>query len=531
MLIIRCDRAYFLLFNLFVENQAIDTANQLQKSKKEILSRWEYLVRGEFSEAQKESKPHLIDSLPEFLDQLSLALKKAQENGSVVAKVEAISQEHAVDRAATTQFTIEHIIREYDILRKVIFDILEQKKPLDVLSRDTILDVLQAGQSKAACEFSEIIFEQERQVRKQLEEKEQVFKTIFELAAAGKAIVDVSTGKFLQVNKRFCEMLGYTADELLKMTAREVSHPDDNNLTINRLPEDLSQIPEGTVWNIEKRYIQKDGTPIWVMISGALYPLIPGQPPRVIATIFDITEKKQIENLKDQFINTLTHDLRTPLSVIDMSAQLLQSKAVDATIVLKLADRIVANAKRCDSMIQDLLDTSRIRSGHGVSLQIEHCDLSQIVQETIDGLTSLHGDRFILTGPISVKGYWSASGIRRIIENLCSNAIKYGAKNFPVLISIEYDSDVSISVKNRGEPIPKENMSSLFQQFSRTRSAEVSGKLGWGIGLTIVKGITEAHCGKITVHSTEQDGTTFTVILPKDARPCQEERLKQLKKT
>lgn len=522
-----------MLFLLSMEtHEPVDAAKRLQKFRKEILARWEHLVRGEFTEAQKESKPHLVDSLPQFLDQVIHALMQAKEQGHDVARVKAVSQEHAFDRAATTEFRIEHIIREYDILRKVIFEFLEQDKPLAVSARDIILDVIQAGQSRATCEFAEIIFEEERNTRKRLEEKEQVFKTIFELAAAGKAIVDLSSGRLLQVNQRFCEMLCYRADELLQKTTAELTHPDDRELLINKVPRNGKSHKEGEVWNIEKRYLQKDGTPIWVMISCALYPMIENQPPKVIATIIDITEKKQIESLKDQFINTLTHDLRTPLSVIDMSAQLLQAKASDAQIVLKLTDRIAINAKRCDSMIQDLLDTSRIRSGHGVSVQMEHCDLSHIVQETIDGLTSLHGDRFILTGPASVKGYWSAPAIRRIIENLCGNAIKYGAKNFPVLISVEHDdSDVSIAVKNRGEPIPKENMSTLFQQFSRARSAQASGKLGWGIGLTIVKGITEAHCGEITVHSSEHDGTTFTVILPMDARPCQEERMKQLKKT
>lgn len=515
-----------------MKNQdAIDAAKRLKKSKKEVLAQWEQIVRSEFTEAQKETKPHLMNSLPKFLDQVIQALMQTDGHGEAMAKIEEVSQEHAFDRAAATHFTIEHIIREYEILRKVIFDFLEQEKPLAIPARDTILNAIHAGQSKATSQFSNITIEQERAIRKQLEEKEQVFKIIFELAAAGKAIVDVSSGRFLQVNKRFCEMLGYTTDELLKKTTYEITHPDDSKLIINKVPEDVSSFAEGKVWNIEKRYLQKDGTPLWVLISGALYPTVAGQEPKVIATIFDITEKKQIENLKDQFINTLTHDLRTPLSVIDMSAQLLQLKSKDAAMVLKLADRILANSKRCDSMIQDLLDTSRIRAGHRMSLHIEHCDLIPIIQETMDELSSLHGDRFIFNGPTSVEAYWSKKGIRRIIENLCSNAIKYGAKNFPVLISVdEVDNTINLSVKNHGAPIPKENMSTLFQQFSRTRSAESSGKLGWGIGLTIVKGITEAHCGEIQVHSTEHEGTTFTISIPKDARPCQEEHLNQLKK-
>lgn len=503
-------------------NSSVDAAKRLRLFKSEIIQRWEKLVRSEFAEAQNESKPHLVDSLPEFFDLLVNVLNRAELHAEGQKTLKEISFEHAEDRAFTMSYKIEHVIREYEILRKVIFEVLETEKPLDVTPRDIIINFIQAGQTLATCEFAEIILEEERQIRTQLEEKEQVFKTIFELAAVGKAIIDVSSGRFLQVNSRFCEMLGYSKEELLEKTTRELSQPDDSDVLINKLPEDLPSVEPGKAWTIEKRYLQKDGTPIWVLISGVLYPALVNQPPRVIATIFDITEKKQSENLKDQFINTLTHDLRTPLSVIDMSGQLLQIKSDDSHMVLKLADRILANAKRCDSMIQDLLDTSRIRSGHGVSLHIEHCDLVKIVHETIDGLASLHGDRFIVNAPNSLKGYWSHRGIQRIIENLCNNAVKYGAKNFPVLISIDEKQDkVQLSVHNRGEPIPKENMSTLFQQFSRTRSAMTSGKLGWGIGLTIVKGITEAHCGEISIKSNERDGTIFTVILPKDAGPCQ----------
>lgn len=513
------------------ENSA-DAAKRLNQNKNEIMQRWEKLVRSEFSEAEKESKLQLIDSLPELLDQLADALKHSEVTQKDYKKIQQTSLEHAEDRAAFTRYTIEHILREYELLRKIIFEMLETDRPLSVTPRDIIVNFIQTAQKIATIEFAEIIFEKERGVRTKLEEKEQVFKTIFELAAAGKAIVDILTGRFLQVNRRLCEMLGYTNEELLQKTTLEISHPDDIDILINRPPKDLADIADGKAWTIEKRYIHKDGTPIWVMISGALYPLKDNQSPRIIATIFDITDKKQIENLKDQFINTLTHDLRTPLSVIDMSAQLLHAKSADANMVLKLSDRIMANVKRCDSMIQDLLDTSRIRSGHGVSLQVEHCDLAKIIQETVDGLVSVHGDRFIVTGPTSLTGFWSARGIQRILENLCNNAVKYGAKNFPIVISYEDAGEqVMLSVNNRGEPIPKENMSTLFQQFSRTRSAEASGKMGWGIGLTIVKGITEAHCGEITVTSNEQDGTTFTVKLPQDPRPCHDDRHDQRQKT
>ncbi len=511
------------------EEASFDAAKRLLGAKNDIMARWEKTVRAEFNEAQRENKVHLLDSLPQFLDHLIDMLSKGKFNHEGQQKVVAVSQEHAEDRVKKTTYTIEHVIREYDILRKVIFAFLETEKALDVISRDIIFDVIQAAQTHSTCEFANLTFEKERKLRQQLEEKEAVFRTVFELAAAGKAIVDQSTGRFIQVNKRLCDMLGYTAQELLQKTTADITYPEDRALMINELPlVNPNDSLQGKIWNIEKRYLQKDGTPLWAMVSGAIFPASADQPQRVIATMFDISEKKQIENLKDQFINTLTHDLRTPLSVISMSAELLLLKKDDEQMKKKLVERIAANAERGQRMIQDLLDTSRIRSGHLISLDIEPCDLKQVIQESIETLAGLYGDRFIVSTRLEASsGYWSISGLRRIIENLCSNAVKYGTKNFPVLVTAsEVGEKVSISVHNRGEPIPPENIESLFQQFSRSRSAQASGKLGWGIGLTIVKGITESHCGEVSVTSSIQDGTTFTVTLPRDARPCQAERLK-----
>ncbi|AZZ37087.1 hypothetical protein CIK05_09875 [Bdellovibrio sp. qaytius] len=506
-----------------------DAAKRILHSKNEIIERWEKLVRSEFTEAEHEEKPQLIDSLPSFLDHLIDILAKGEISEKDFQKVQKVSEEHAEDRVESTEFTIGHIVREYHLLRKVILETLENDTTLDRVPRELIVEVIQTALTNATREFAELSIKKELSARELIREKDAVFRTIFELAAAGKAIVDQSTGKFMQVNKRFCDMLGYTEKELLEKTTTEITHPEDAHLVVNKpLIVNPSDSLEGKVWTVEKRYLQKDGTPLWALVSGALFPASINQPQRIIATIFDITEKKQIEILKDQFINTLTHDLRTPLSVITMATELLSLKKDDPVMVEKLIERIAANASRGDRMIQDLLDTSRIRSGFGLALDLAPCDLSQVIHDVVETLTSLHGDRFIVSGNTApIKGYFSESGMRRLLENLCSNAIKYGAKELPVVIHVLQTSvDVSIAVQNKGEPIPKENLSTIFQQFSRTRSAQSSGKLGWGIGLTIVKGITEAHCGTITIESSASEGTTFTVKIPLDARPCQEERLK-----
>jgi signal transduction histidine kinase len=109
--------------------------------------------------------------------------------------------------------------------------------------------------------------------------------------------------------------------------------------------------------------------------------------------------------------------------------------------------------------------------------------------------------------------------MRRILENLCNNAIKYGDTTSRVTVSLRQEGDeAELAVHNWGNPIPASEQESLFQYFTRTKSAEASGKRGWGIGLTLVKGVAEAHGGSVQVESSQEKGTTFRVRLPRHAK-------------
>jgi signal transduction histidine kinase len=108
-----------------------------------------------------------------------------------------------------------------------------------------------------------------------------------------------------------------------------------------------------------------------------------------------------------------------------------------------------------------------------------------------------------------------------VLENLCENAIKYGAAGRPVAVGLKQCEDrVTIAVHNEGMPIPAADQAKLFQAFKRIEGEERAqgGKTGWGLGLTLVKGIAEAHGGTVTVQSEPGTGTVFSVILPRDSR-------------
>ena len=242
------------------------------------------------------------------------------------------------------------------------------------------------------------------------------------------------------------------------------------------------------------------------------------------AHVMDLETERE---LRESFVSLLTHDLRTPLSAIKIGAQLIQRREETSEIAQSLAARIVSNVSRADQMISDLLDANRIRSGEKLPLTIDHFDLSVLTRETLEELATVHGDRFVLHATDQLEVYWDRKGIRRVIENLCNNAIKYGIPQDPIVVTVgQKDQDGYIEVHNRGDVISLLDQASLFQQFQRGRQAHGNKKKGWGIGLTLVRGTAEAHGGNVRLKSEAKSGTVFTVTIPLDSRPfaAQEEK-------
>jgi signal transduction histidine kinase len=228
-----------------------------------------------------------------------------------------------------------------------------------------------------------------------------------------------------------------------------------------------------------------------------------------------ISALEQEKQLRDRFVTALAHDLRTPLTAAKTSAQLSIRQSTSPDQVEKLSGRVVDAMDRADQMVQDLLDAHRISAGQMLPLQKEHCDVKEFLTKITEDLATAYGDRFNLKCDDGLEGYWDPKYLRRAIENLCTNALKYGQDGAPILLRAEPLGGMAIlSVHNRGEPIKPEDEENLFQLFHRGTSAQTAGKHGWGLGLTIVKGIAEAHGGRVRVESSRERGTTFFIDLP-----------------
>ncbi len=225
-------------------------------------------------------------------------------------------------------------------------------------------------------------------------------------------------------------------------------------------------------------------------------------------------------DLRDRFVSMLSHDLRSPLQAAVMCAHLIRQPATDSATAQLFATRIIRNLGRADEMIRNLLDANRLKAGERLAIEIEPCDLNEIAAEALADLRTLHGERFELQADAGIHGYWSKRDVRRVLENLCVNAVKYGDAQRPVRVQLaQRDDTVIIEVHNEGRAIAREDQEKLFQPFKRIAAESSSGAAaGWGLGLTLVKGIVEAHGGSVTVQSEAGQGTVFRVMLPRDSR-------------
>jgi len=224
--------------------------------------------------------------------------------------------------------------------------------------------------------------------------------------------------------------------------------------------------------------------------------------------------------LRERFIVTITHDLRNPLQVISSAAELLLH-VDDLEKIRELASRIVGNSQRMDRMIQDLLDAAVFQSGERLKLHLDSVDIMEVVREVQEQLAEQCGTRLqVLGAPIT--GWWDRDAMKRVLENLLNNALKYGAPDAAIRIKIDCShARMLLTVHNEGDAIPPEELESIFQVFRRAEAARESEKRGWGIGLPYVRSVAESHGGSVQIDSAPGRGTTLAIDVPVDARPFQ----------
>ncbi len=220
--------------------------------------------------------------------------------------------------------------------------------------------------------------------------------------------------------------------------------------------------------------------------------------------------------LRDRFVATLTHDLRSPLSAAKMSAELILRRLGDAGLVEKNAKRVVSAVNRADGMIRDLLDANLIRAGGVLAIEPEECDIALIAREAIDEMISVHGERFDFICDVKIVAKVDGEAIKRMIEKVCHNSAKYGNHETEISVSVrDNQKTFLIKIHNFGKALSEQDQKYLLNPSELDDFSRVTASLGWGLGLLIVKGAVDAHKGQLHLISNDIDGTQFTIEIPK----------------
>ena len=224
------------------------------------------------------------------------------------------------------------------------------------------------------------------------------------------------------------------------------------------------------------------------------------------------------QGLRERFTAALTHDLRGPLHATSMALEIILMTD-DPARIRTVAAKALSSVQRMGGMVSELLDSMAFHGGQKVPLELSAFDICELVREVQLDAVAHHGLPVHMT-PHSVQGWWDRKALWRAIENMLSNAAKYGTPGTPITVKIdEVHERLLLTVHNHGEPIPLEEQESIFQMYRRAEAARQGVKAGWGIGLPYVRAVAESHGGSVGVDSAVERGTTFVIDIPVDCRP------------
>lgn len=228
----------------------------------------------------------------------------------------------------------------------------------------------------------------------------------------------------------------------------------------------------------------------------------------------------RVEASRDLLMGVLGHDLRNPLGAVRNSAEYLMRTDKLTGAQTKAVARIQSSTGRMREMVDDLLDYTRTRLGAMLPVAPHPVHLGQVCRQAVDELSAFHPERTLrMDCSGELAGQWDASRLAQLLSNLVANAIQHSAPDTPVTVTVRGEAeDVVLQVHNEGPPITARARSVLFEPLMRPVVKEAErreGSSGLGLGLYIARQIAVAHGGEITVDSSEREGTTFNVRLPR----------------
>jgi two-component system, sensor histidine kinase and response regulator len=363
-----------------------------------------------------------------------------------------------------------------------------------------------------------------------LESSEQNFRQIFEEAPIGMAVIGMDD-RYVQVNNRFCEMIGYSEEELLNKTTSDITHRDD----VNKTKQLALGLLKGTAPSCqEKRYLRKNGEIIWATRTACLIRDESGKPRHYLAMIEDITRRKEdataleeakneaerANRAKDKFLAALSHELRTPLTPVLMSAAALEKEPGIEPKLRRQFGMMRRNVELEARLIDDLLDLTRVSHGKlqlrvagAVDVHSLLAHAEQIVRRDarVKSLTlrlELTADDHHIAG--------DAVRMSQVFWNLLNNAVKFTPAGGQITLRTANPAagQLMVMVSDNGIGIDRQTLPFVFRAFEQGDVRGLQPCSGLGLGLSISKSIVELHGGIIRAESAGPGrGAVFTVEL------------------
>jgi len=392
------------------------------------------------------------------------------------------------------------------------------------------------------------LFKKSEQIKRQADERVQLLEERAARAEAEAArdrlqqVIDVLPEGIVLADEHSRPILwNRTALDILGHATPPLDHADNGLLGVLHLdgvPCPLEDLPlsrairHGEVVRGEQLLVPNavTGKQIPVLMNSAPLRDADGTIVGGVAAFQDITPIKELEQQKDDFLAAASHDLKSPITAMKARAQLLHRQLSrgkpDLPRVLQGLHGIDETASRLTAMINELLDTTRIKMGRPLDLDREPMDLVALANKVASDLqyaTERHEIRVESSSP-DLIGEWDRPRLERVLTNLVANAVKFSPDGGAVTISVtregrdDHPRDdgadwAALRVRDEGVGIPTEELPRIFERFYR--ASNVAHKIeGTGIGLTGSRQIVEEHAGRIMVESEEHAGTTVTLLLP-----------------
>jgi PAS domain S-box-containing protein len=406
--------------------------------------------------------------------------------------------------------------------------------------------VLAAASLAAATLFASARAQADKRAAEALRTREAEFRASFELGAVGKIQAAPETGRFLRVNDTFCRMTGYSREELLGLTFKDISHPDD-------LPADLEQyrrLVSGEISSYlrEKRHRRKDGTVVWVLVAATALRDERGHTTLVLGDILDITndkvaaerlrkseaaqrsakeEAQRASAAKSRFLAASSHDLRQPLQSLILFTGVLK-KYVQGARGQQALKQLEDGLGALKALLDSLLDVSKLDAGM-VTPEIIDFPISEVLDEIAASYAPIASAKG-LGWRVESCSDWVRSDktlLGRVLRNLIENALRYTVSGHIRIVCGRVGGGgigggvgerLRIAVEDTGIGIPADHLDRIFEEFHQVGNPARDRRQGLGLGLAIVRRISNLLDHRIEARSTLGEGSTFSIELPLGAQ-------------